>query len=120
VLPGDEAPTAPTAPWVALLPALDSTAMGWADRAWFLGDKEQQAPYFDRSGNVGPTIWSDGQVVGAWGQRKDGEIAIGLRRDVGTDARMAIGEEADRLSQVIGAVRVTPRFRTPLERELAG
>jgi hypothetical protein len=33
---------------------------------------------------------------------------------------MAIGEEADRLSQVIGAVRVTPRFRTPLERELAG
>jgi hypothetical protein len=107
-------------PWAALLPALDSTVMGWADREWFLGDKAQRAPLFDRSGNVGPTVWWDGRVVGAWAQRKDGEIAIALLRDVGTDAAVAIDELADRLRQSTGDVRVTPRFRTPLERELAG
>lgn len=107
-------------PWAALLPALDSTVMGWAERAWFLGDQVQRARLFDRSGNAGPTVWWDGRVVGGWAQRKDGEIAVGLLQDVGADAAAAITHVADRLSRLIGEVRVTPRFRTPLERELAG
>ena len=40
--------------------------------------------------------------------------------DVGAEADRAIAEEAERLRAWIGDVRVTPRFRTPLERELAG
>ncbi|MDQ1428066.1 MAG: hypothetical protein QOK39_1542 [Acidimicrobiaceae bacterium] len=113
-VPGD------SEPWAALLPALDSTVMGWVDREWFLGDQAQRAPLFDRSGNVGPTVWWGGQVVGAWAQRKDGEIAIALLRDVGTEAAASIDQLAGRLQRSTGDVRVTPRFRTPLERELAG
>jgi len=119
VLPDDLAPVAPPPaqvgePWAALLPALDSTAMGWTERTWFLGDLRQRAPLFDRSGNVGPTVWWDGQVVGGWAQRKDGEIALGLLRDIGADAVAAIADAAERLRRSIGEVRVTPRFHTPL------
>ena len=36
VLAGDEAPVAAPEPWVALLPGLDPTAMGWPARDWYL------------------------------------------------------------------------------------
>ena len=51
-------------PWIALVPALDSTTMGWTDRAWFMGMHTPRL--FDRNGNAGPTIWVDGRVVGGW------------------------------------------------------
>ena len=108
---------AETAPWVALLPALDPTVMGWAGRDWFLG--QHRSALFDRSGNAGPTVWWDGRVVGGWAQRRDGEIAVRLLEDVGADAWAAICGAATRLQAWLGAVRVTPRFRTPLERELS-
>jgi hypothetical protein len=118
VLPGDDEPVAaPPRPWAALLPALDPGPMGWQERGWFLG--EHRARLFDRSGNIGPTIWWDGRVVGGWAQRSDGEIAIALLEDVGADAAAAIAAEARSVGDWIGEVRVTPRFRTPLERELA-
>jgi hypothetical protein len=113
----DEAPD--VEPWAALLPALDPTAMGWRERAWYVG--EHTAALFDRSGNIGPTVWWDGRIVGGWAQREDGEIAVRLLEDTGTDAVAAIAAEAQRLGEWIGpGVRITPRFRTPLERELAG
>jgi hypothetical protein len=104
-------------PWPALLPALDPTAMGWRDRAWYVGEHAQAL--FDRSGNIGPTAWWDGRIVGGWAQRKDGEIVVRLLEDTGTEAAAAIAAEAERLRLWIGTGRVTPRFRTPLERELA-
>ncbi len=117
VLPGDDEPTPPVEPSVVLLPALDPTPMGWAERSWYLGP---HAPtLFDRSGNVGPSVWSDGRMVGGWAQRPDGEITYRLLEDVGRDARAAIDTAAARLAAWIGPVRVTPRFRTPLERELS-
>src|SRR5258708_35110176 len=64
VLADDASPTSPLEPWVALLPALDATPMGYAERGWFLGP--HAARLFDRSGNIGPTIWTDGRIVGRW------------------------------------------------------
>ena len=116
VLAEDVEPERPPEPWAALLPALDPTVMGWTRREWFLGD--HSSALFDRSGNAGPTVWWDGRIVGGWAQRKDGEMAFRLLEDVGADALRAVEAEAERLATWLGKVRVTPRFRTPLEREL--
>ena len=116
-LPSLDAP-APQ-PWAALLPALDPTAMGWRERDWYVG--EHAAALFDRSGNIGPTAWWDGRIVGGWAQRENGEIAVRLLEDIGAEAAAAIAAEAERLGEWIGpGSRLKPRFRTPLERELAG
>jgi hypothetical protein len=116
-LADDLEPIAAPEPWVALLPALDPTPMGWSERGWFLG--EHGPLLFDRSGNIGPTVWADGRIVGGWAQRRDGEIALRLLEDVGSEARAAMEAAAARMVSWIGEVRFTPRFRTPLERELS-
>jgi hypothetical protein len=116
VLPDDLDPVAPPPPWVALLPALDPTTMGWAGRDFYLGPHRQLL--FDRNGNAGPTIWCDGRVVGGWAQRRTGEVVLRLLEDVGGEAAAAIEAEAARLTAWLGPARVNPRFRTPLEREL--
>ncbi|MGW0708052.1 winged helix DNA-binding domain-containing protein [Streptomyces sp. NPDC002643] len=117
----DEDPVAaPAEPWAAFLPALDPTAMGWQQRDWCLSPEIRPA-LFDRSGNIGPTVWWNGRVVGGWAQRADGEIVWRLlgAGGVGREAVAAIEAEAERLRGWLGVTRVTPRFRTPLERELA-
>ena len=45
-------------------------------------------------------------------------VLDGAYAAVGADATAAIEAEAARLADWLGPVRVTPRFRTPLEREL--
>jgi hypothetical protein len=117
LLPDDIEPTPPAGPWGALLPALDPTVMAWKDRAWFLGG--HGAALFDRTGNAGPTAWWDGRVVGGWAQRRNGEVVVELLEDAGAEARASLQGEAERLRTMIGGVRVTPRFRTPLERKLS-
>jgi hypothetical protein len=91
--------------------------MGWLERKWFLG--EHGPVLFDRTGNAGPTVWWDGHVVGGWAHRKDGEVVLRLLEDVGRDAVAALNKEAARLQSWLGNIRITPRFRTPLERELS-
>jgi Winged helix DNA-binding domain len=109
--------TVPAPPWAALLPALDPTPMGWSGRHWFLGDHARAL--FDRSGNIGPTVWYAGRIVGGWAQRSSGEVVVRLLEDIGADGCAAVDIEADRLRAWLGDIRVTPRFRTPLERELS-
>ncbi|CAM5383186.1 winged helix DNA-binding domain-containing protein [Streptomyces aurantiogriseus] len=122
VVAGDVDPVPPPdEPWAALLPGLDPTAMGWQERDWYLAP-ELRSALFDRSGNVGPTVWWDGRVVGGWAQRADGEIVWRILdgEGVGRDAETAIAAEAERLRGWVGSTRVTPRFRTPVEKALVG
>ncbi|WP_290057352.1 winged helix DNA-binding domain-containing protein [Amycolatopsis solani] len=116
-LPDDLEPVPPPPPWVAFLPALDPTPMGWQDRDWFLGP--HRAALFDRSGNIGPTIWSQGRIVGGWAQRPSGDIAWRLLEDVGAEVKTAAEKAAEHCTEWFGEVRAVPRFRTPLERELS-
>ena len=116
VLDGDLEPVPPPERSAALLPTLDPTTMGWKERDWYLGP--HGSTLFDSNGNAGPTVWWDGRVVGGWSQRRDGEIALGLLEDVGSDARAAIDAEADRLRAWVGDVRFSPGFLPPFQREL--
>ncbi|MET8900702.1 winged helix DNA-binding domain-containing protein [Streptomyces sp. NPDC004538] len=121
VAAGDAGPVSgPAEPWAALLPGLDPTAMGWRERDWYLAPGLRPA-LFDRSGNVGPTVWWNGRVIGGWAQRPDGEIVWRVLdgAEVGREAESAIRAEAERLGSWVGTTRITPRFRTPLERELS-
>lgn len=117
VLPDDLDSTGDPSPWVALLPALDSTTMGWKDRSFFL-DPGHAERLFDGNGNAGPTVWVDGRIVGGWAQRDDGTIAIGLLEPVGSEARAAIDERAHALESLLGDTRFKARFKTPHYREL--
>jgi hypothetical protein len=115
-LPDDLEPTCLLQPWVALLPALDATTMGWKGRDWYLGS--YRAALFDTNGNAGPTIWVDGRIVGGWAQRRTGEVVPQLLEDVGGETRLAIDREAARLQEWLGPTRVSGSFPTPLEIEL--
>ncbi len=118
LLPDDLEPVAAPEPWVALLPALDPTPMGWSRREFYLGP---HAPaLFDRGGTVAPTVWSNGRIIGGWAQRADGEIVWRLLEEVSTDTQAAVAAEAARLADWLGPVRLAPRtrLRPPLEREL--
>ncbi len=117
VLPDDVAPVRAPRRWVALLPGLDPTVMGWKERDWFLGP--HAARLFDRNGNAGPTVWADGQVVGGWGQRRDGTVEAELLEPVDATTARAVEREVAALTDWLGGTVVTPRFRTPLEREIA-
>ncbi len=116
-LAGDLSFPAGPPPVAALLPALDPAPMGWQSRAWYLGP--HTPPLFDRTGNIGPTVWWEGRVVGGWAQRPSGEVVCRLLEDIGADGAAAVSAEASALEAWLGTSRVTPRFRTPLERELS-
>jgi Winged helix DNA-binding domain len=118
VLPEDLEKTPKPKPWVALLPALDPTTMGWQSRQWYLG--EHQDVLFDRNGNAGPTIWVNGRIVGGWAPRTSGEVVTKLLEDVGRAASLAIDAEAARLSAWLGATSPVARFPTPLSQQLIG
>jgi hypothetical protein len=101
-------------PWCALLPGLDLTTMGWYDRDWYVGEHRSQV--FDTNGNGGTTAWWNGRIVGGWGQDVDGCVEVWLLEDVGRDAKRALQQRADALTEWLGGVRVSPRFPSPLSK----
>ena len=103
--------------WVAFLPALDPTPMGWKGRDWYLGP--HKAALYDRNGNIGPSIWHDGRIVGGWGQAQDRKVVYRVLEPVPASVTKAVAREAVMVENWIGDTKVTPRFRTPLETELA-
>jgi hypothetical protein len=117
VLPDDLGPAEAAEPWVALLPGLDPTTMGWKERSWYL-DPAVAAAVFDRNGNGGPTVWADGRIVGGWVQRRDGTVAVRLLTDVDEAHRSAIDDAAARLQELLGDVRFSVRFPAPVQAAL--
>jgi hypothetical protein len=118
VLADDVESVGAVAPWVALLPALDATPMGWKRRDFYLGAHAERL--FDVNGNVAPTVWADGRIVGGWARRPSGEIVFALLEDIGGKASAAVAAEADALAPRLGEATLAPRARgyAPLEREL--
>ncbi|MEW2530644.1 winged helix DNA-binding domain-containing protein [Streptomyces sp. NPDC047071] len=117
VLPEDVDPLPAAAPEAALLPGLDPTAMGWRHRDWYL-DPAYAPELFDRNGNIGPTVWWGGRVIGAWSQGPEGHVRHHLLTDPGREARTAVEDAVGRLTAFLDGTRVTPSYRTPLERRL--
>lgn len=117
VLPDDVERATRARPHVTLLPSLDPTVMGWKQREWYLGDHQQRL--FDTNGNAGPTVWIDGRIVGGWAQTARGEVVTQVLEDVGAERRSTVEAAAAQLTEWLGDTIVTPRFRSPLEKELA-
>lgn len=110
LLPDDLAEVPDPGHWVALLPVLDPSAMGWCGRDFYLG---RHAPdLFDTAGNAGTSVWVDGRVVGCWVQDDDGTV----RLRVSTQPRGALHSEAARLTEWLGGTVLTSSVRSPAMR----
>lgn len=114
--PEDDAADDEAAPTATLLPSLDPTSMGWRHREWFLGIDPQQI--FDTAGNIGPTIWWNGEIIGSWAVAQTGEIRTAIAADRGFGAVHEIELAAERLQRRLEGALVTPAIRTALERSL--
>jgi hypothetical protein len=117
VAPGDEGPVEPAGPWVALLPGLDPTTMGWKQRGWYL--PQVAADAFDRMGNAGPTLWVDGRVVGAWAQTAEGELRTHLFEPLPAPRAAEVDERLAEVAAMLGDTRFTVRFPSPVSTALA-
>ena len=117
-LAADDPPLAPVEPWVAVLPGLDPTIMGWKQREWYLPSTSLEV--FDGVGNGGPSLWVDGRVVGGWAQTKDGSVHVHYFERVGADRRREIDQRIDELKSWIGETRFTVRFPGDIHARLLG
>ena len=118
LLPDDLDPVPDPGPWVALLPVLDPTIMGWQQRDFYLGPHRDQL--FDTRGNAGPTAWVDGRTVGAWVQDDAGVVHVRLQQQVPARARRALDAEAERLTDWLGGLRIGTVYPSPAMKEFLG
>lgn len=114
LLPDDVDEVPDPGSWVALLPVLDATIMGWQDRGFCLGPHREKL--FDRNGNAGTTAWVDGRVVGCWSQDDAGVVELVLLEKVSARARRALESEAARLTEWLGGLRIGTVYRSPAMR----
>ena len=114
----DDPPVGPVEPWVAVLPGLDPTIMGWKQRDWYLPSTSLEV--FDGVGNGGPSLWVDGRVVGAWAQTKDGTIHTHYFERVAAPRRREIDQRIDEMKSWIGNTRFTIRFLGDIHARLLG
>ncbi|WP_272878781.1 winged helix DNA-binding domain-containing protein [Rothia nasisuis] len=107
----DVEPVTSPEPWVALLPLLDPTVMGWKERDFFLGKHGPQL--FDSAGNAGTTVWVDGRVVGVWVQDGDGVVQVRLLEHVDPAIHQVLHAEARRLTEWLDGQRVFTVYPSP-------
>ncbi len=101
----------------SLLPALDPTPMGWKHRDWMFGIDRRAV--FDSAGNIGPTVWWNGEVIGSWAITAAGELRTRVLADRGSEAVAAVDTAAAQLQGRLDGASVTPAVRTPLERSIS-
>ncbi|HEX3592320.1 MAG TPA: winged helix DNA-binding domain-containing protein [Pseudonocardiaceae bacterium] len=111
LLPDDLAEVADPGPWVALLPVLDPTVMGWRGRDFYLGPHGDRV--FDFRGNAGTTAWADGRIVGCWVQDEEGVVRVRLLERVPARTCRALDAEATRLTAWLGGLRIGSVYRSP-------
>jgi hypothetical protein len=107
----------PDAPYASILPGLDPYIMGYHDRRRFLAP-EHCTKVFDRAGNAMPTVWANGRVVGAWGQRQDGSVIYGLFEPVGEEERALLEARCRQLEGFLGGEFLPSRTHTPFTRAM--
>ncbi|MCY1143695.1 winged helix DNA-binding domain-containing protein [Actinoplanes sp. Pm04-4] len=112
----DAAPLPAAEPVASLLPGLDPTPMGWRHRDWFTA--VDPAHIYDRAGNIGPTIWWNGEIIGSWAVAADG-IRTHILADRGREAVAAVEHAAADLHPRLGGALVVPAARTACERHLS-
>ena len=117
-LAADDPPIDPVEQWVAVLPGLDPTIMGWKQRDWYLPSTSVEV--FDSAGNGGPSLWVDGRVVGAWAQTRDGTIHTHYFERVAAARRREIDQRINELKSWIGDTRFTVRFPGEIHARLLG
>ena len=105
LLPDDLEPVRDAGEWVALLPTLDPTVMGWHGRNFYLGAHREAL--FDSVGNAGTTAWWDGRVVGCWVQGAAGDVQVHLLQAVPRRVRALLEKEAASLAEWLDGVVVT-------------
>jgi hypothetical protein len=107
----------PDRPYAWFLPSLDPYVMGYSDRRRFL-DPGSQGAILDRARNAVPTVWLNGQIVGAWAQRRDGSVVYGVFEPHPSSARAVIDAEAGRLQAFLRGEYLALRSHTPFTRKL--
>lgn len=112
--PDDTEEVAPPEPWAALLPALDSTTMGWKERGFYLG--EHASLIIDRNGNAGPTAWWDGRIVGGWTQEDDGTVVAVAAEELPSAAAEPLADAAQRLTDWLAGDVARTIYQSPLVR----
>lgn len=90
--------------------------MGWKRRDWFFGVPQHHVS--DNRGNIGPTLWGDGEIIGSWAITSAGEVRTAVLADRGAAARSAVQDAAARLEARLHGTAVTSAIRTPAERQL--
>jgi hypothetical protein len=115
LLPDDVDAVADPGEWVALLPSLDPSTMGWKERGFHLGDHVDKV--FDRNGNGGPTAWWRGRIVGVWFQQPDGRVEVVLAENVPRSAQRALDAKAEELTAWLDGDVVRSIYLSPLARQ---
>jgi len=90
--------------------------LGWKQRAWYLGVHGPRL--FDANGNAGPTVWSEGRVVGGWAQRATREVIVEVFEDIGVEATDSVAAQAAALQRWLGPTVIRTRFPTPTDKAL--
>jgi Winged helix DNA-binding domain len=85
-------------------------------RDWLFGIPGHHV--FDNRGNIGPSLWWDGEIIGSWAVTPAGEIRTAVVADRGAAARAAVQDAAARLHARLHGAVIIPAVRTPLERSL--